>query len=70
VDGFIIETMFDLQEALCALRACKEISTLPVIVSIAFHTELDGGRTIIGNSAEECALSLTAKGADVVGTNV
>ena len=23
VDGFIIETMFDLREALCALRACK-----------------------------------------------
>ncbi len=69
VDGFIIETMFDLREALCALRACKEVSTLPVIVSITFHTELDGGRTIMGNSAEECALSLTDEGADVVGTN-
>ncbi|MCP4256631.1 MAG: hypothetical protein GY774_03780, partial [Planctomycetes bacterium] len=30
VDGFIIETMLDLREALCALRACKEISSLPV----------------------------------------
>jgi 5-methyltetrahydrofolate--homocysteine methyltransferase len=24
VDGFIIETMFDLREAMCALRACKD----------------------------------------------
>ena len=36
VDGFIIETMLDLREALCALHACKEISSLPVIVSLAF----------------------------------
>ena len=69
VDGLIIETMFDMREALCALRDCKEVSTLPVIVSIAFHTELDGGRTIMGNSAEECPLRLTDEGADVVGTN-
>jgi len=40
VDGFIIETMFDLREALCALRACKENFPLPVIVSIAFAPTL------------------------------
>jgi 5-methyltetrahydrofolate--homocysteine methyltransferase len=69
VDGFIIETMFDLREALCALRACKENFSLPVIVSIAFMTEEKGGRTIMGDSAEQCARSLTDAGADVVGTN-
>ena len=36
VDGFIIETVFDLNEALCALRACRDNFSLPVIVSIAF----------------------------------
>jgi len=69
VDGFIIETMFDLREAMCALRACRDNFSLPVIVSIAFKTETKGGRTIMGNSAEECAKSLTEAGADAVGAN-
>ena len=51
VDGFIIETMFDLNEALCALRACKDKFSLPVIVSMAFKTNSNGGRTIMGNCA-------------------
>ncbi|MGB2862736.1 MAG: homocysteine S-methyltransferase family protein [Sedimentisphaerales bacterium] len=69
VDGFIIETMFDLREALCALRACKENFSLPVIFSIAFTTEEKGGRTMMGDSAEKCAKSLTDAGADVIGAN-
>ena len=69
VDGFIIETMFDLREAMCALRACKDKLSLPVIVSIAFATETKGGRTMMGNSAEQCAKSLTGAGADVIGAN-
>ncbi|MHC4438991.1 MAG: homocysteine S-methyltransferase family protein [Planctomycetota bacterium] len=69
VDGFLIETVFDLREALCALRACKENFSLPVIVSIAFMTEEKGGRTMMGDSAEQCAKNLTDAGADVVGAN-
>jgi 5-methyltetrahydrofolate--homocysteine methyltransferase len=69
VDAFIIETMFDLREALCALRACKGNFSLPVIVSIAFKTEAKGGRTIMGNSAQDCAKALTDAGADVIGAN-
>jgi 5-methyltetrahydrofolate--homocysteine methyltransferase len=69
VDGFIIETMFDLREALCALRACKDNFSLPVIVSMAFTTEEKGGRTMMGTSAEECAKQLTEAGADTVGAN-
>jgi len=69
VDGFIIETMFDLREAVCALRACKDVAPLPVIVSIAFSTEADGGRIIMGNTAAECAAQLTEAGADAVGAN-
>ncbi|MFQ6078090.1 MAG: homocysteine S-methyltransferase family protein [Thermodesulfobacteriota bacterium] len=69
VDGFIIETMFDLREALCALRVCRDHFSLPVIVSMAFATEEKGGRTIIGNSAEECARRITDSGADVIGAN-
>ena len=69
VDGFIIETMFDLKEALCALRACKDNFSLPVIVSMTFTTETKGGRTIMGNTAQECATKLTDFGADVIGAN-
>jgi 5-methyltetrahydrofolate--homocysteine methyltransferase len=69
VDGLIVETMFDLREALCALRACKDNFPLPVLVSMAFATEEKGGRTIMGNSAEECARRITDSGADVVGAN-
>lgn len=69
VDGFIIETMFDLSEALCALRACKGAADLPVLASITFNTIQKGGRTIMGNSAQDCAKALTEAGACAVGTN-
>ncbi len=69
VDAFIIETMIDLREALCALRACKKLAGLPVIVSIAFATEQKGGRTVMGNTAQDCAKQLEDTGADIVGAN-
>jgi 5-methyltetrahydrofolate--homocysteine methyltransferase len=69
VDGFIIETMFDLRETLCALRACKEAADLPVIASIAFNTVEHGGRTIMGDSAQDCAQALDEAGAYAVGAN-
>ncbi len=69
VDGFIIETVFDLREAMCALRACKDNFSLPVIVSIAFASEANGGRTMMGDSAQQCAKDLTDGGADVIGAN-
>jgi len=69
VDCFIIETMFDLREALSALRACRDVSGIPVIVSMAFQTTKNGGRTLMGNSAEECTIKITEEGADAVGAN-
>lgn len=69
VDGFIIETMFDLREAVCAVRACKDNFALPVIASIAFFTEAKGARTVMGNSAQDCVKSLTEAKADVIGAN-
>jgi len=69
VDGIIVETMFDLAEAICAVQACKEAIDLPVIVSMSFNTMQKGGRTIMGNSAQDCAKALTEAGACVVGAN-
>jgi len=69
VDGLLIETVFDLREALVALHACKEVTSLPVLVCMAFQTEEKGGRTMMGQTAEQCAAQLTAAGADAVGAN-
>jgi len=69
IDGFIVETMFDLRESLCAVRACKEVAQTPIIASMSFQTVKNGGRTMMGNSAEECAIKLTEEGADAVGAN-
>jgi len=69
VDGFIIETMYDLKETVIAVRACKTVADLPVIASMTFETLKNGGRTIMGNTAEDCAKALTEAGADVIGAN-
>lgn len=69
VDGFIIETVFDLREAICALQACKSVSSKPIMVTIAFATTARGGRTVMGNSAVEAARALTDEGAMAVGAN-
>jgi 5-methyltetrahydrofolate--homocysteine methyltransferase len=69
VDGFIIETMIDLREALCALQACKEAASLPIIASMAFADSRNGGHTVMGNSARECASALAHEGVVAIGAN-
>ena len=60
VDGFIIETIIDLREALCALRACRDVSSLPVLVTLSFVTADNGGSSVMGNTAEESATAVGA----------
>jgi 5-methyltetrahydrofolate--homocysteine methyltransferase len=69
VDGFIVETVLDLREALCALRACRDVSSLPVLVTLSFQTADNGGRTIMGNKACDSAELLVEAGATAVGAN-
>lgn len=69
VDGFIIETMMDLKEALCALKACKEVSSLPVVVTFTMSVKSSGGRTLMGQTMAECAAAVADQGGDVIGTN-
>lgn len=70
VDGFIIETVIDLREALCALKACRDAAAnLPVIVSLSFNTVKNGCRTVMGNTAAELAQTATVAGAAAVGAN-
>ena len=69
VDGLIVETMFDLRESLCALRAAREATDLPILASIAFNTAGNEGRTVMGNMARQCAQALAEGGASAVGAN-
>jgi len=69
VDAFIIETMTDLREALCALKAVRSETDLPVIVTLSFSETGKGGRTIMGNSTSEIAKALEKEGASAVGAN-
>ncbi|OPL10847.1 MAG: hypothetical protein AVO34_09495 [Firmicutes bacterium ML8_F2] len=69
VDGLIIETVSDLREAECALRACREKNNLPVILSLAYTSSGKGGRTIMGVTVKEAAEAAEKYGADAVGAN-
>lgn len=69
VDGFLIETMLDLNEAICALKACKAVADLPVLVSLTISTKSDGGRTLMGQTMAQCAREVKEAGGDVIGAN-
>jgi 5-methyltetrahydrofolate--homocysteine methyltransferase len=69
VDAFIIETMMDMNEAACAVRACRENFAIPVIASMTFATDRDGGRTTMGHRAADCAATLEAAGAQSLASN-
>jgi 5-methyltetrahydrofolate--homocysteine methyltransferase len=68
-DALIVETMTDLREAVCALKACKAASDLPVIVTLSYSTTDKGGRTIMGSTIADAAAELEKIGADAVGAN-
>jgi 5-methyltetrahydrofolate--homocysteine methyltransferase len=64
-----ILTMYDLEEAVIALRAAKKETSLPIFVSLAFNPGAQGYRTMMGVSPEAAARRLDAEGADVIGAN-
>ena len=68
-DGVVIETMTALDEAKAALRAVKENSSLPVVVSMTFDKGARGYATMMGITPEKAAGEFEAAGADAVGSN-
>jgi len=68
-DGIVIETMIDINEALCALKAIKSITDRPVVVSMTYNKGKNGFKTLMGTTVEECSLLIEKNGADVVGAN-
>lgn len=67
-DALVVETMSDLEEATLALRAARETG-LPVVACMVFDSGKDKDRTMMGNTPEQVAQTLTAAGADVIGAN-
>jgi 5-methyltetrahydrofolate--homocysteine methyltransferase len=70
VDGFIIETMGAVDEAVVAVEAIKHSgSNLPVLASMSFDKRGDDFRTMMGVDVKTAVSSLVAAGADAVGFN-
>jgi len=68
-DGIVVETMTDLNEAKCALKAIREASDLPAAVCLTFDRGPRGLATMMGVTPEAAAAELEAAGADIVGSN-
>ena len=68
-DGIVIETMTDLGEARAALRAARDTTDLPVVVSMSFSSGPKGYATMMGVTPCQAAEELETAGAAVVGTN-
>ncbi len=69
VDFLLIETMYDIREALCALKGARKVTQLPVFVTMTFNRIPKGFYTMMGNSYEQCLETLEKEGVPVVGTN-
>lgn len=69
VDLILIETMYDLREAVEALKAAREATDKPVIAQLTFEKRPKGYFTMMGDTVEKAAAKLTAEGADVIGAN-
>jgi 5-methyltetrahydrofolate--homocysteine methyltransferase len=69
VDLILIETMYDLREAVEALRAARKATDKPVFVEMTFEKRPKGYFTMMGDTVEKVTETLTAEGADVIGAN-
>jgi len=69
VDLFSIETMIDIEEALLAVKAIRNISEKPIIANMTYSQTGKGYYTVMGNSLAECTQKFLDAGADIIGTN-
>jgi 5-methyltetrahydrofolate--homocysteine methyltransferase len=69
-DIIIIETMSDLDEASCAVKAARENTGCTVIITMTFSSTPDGGyRTMMGVSPAEMVTAMKEAGAHIIGSN-
>lgn len=66
-DLISLETFLDIKECRAAIIGIREISTtIPIIAMLTFD---DNGRSVLGTTPQAAAITLTAAGADIVGSN-
>ena len=69
-DMIMIETMTDLNEALLAVDATRDISSsIPVIASMTYESTPRGFFTIMGTTIEAATKKIEDSGADIIGSN-
>ena len=66
VDLFVVETMMSLQECRAAVIAIKEVSDLPIMVTLSYNED---GRTLFGTPPETAVVVLQSLGVDAIGIN-
>lgn len=66
VDLFVVETMMSLQESRAAVLAIKEVSDLPIMVTLTYNED---GRTLFGTPPETAVVVLQSLGVDAIGIN-
>ena len=69
VDLFSVETMIDIEEAVLAVKAIRNISEKPIIANMTYSQTGNGYYTVMGNSLAECTQKFLDAGADIIGTN-
>jgi len=69
VDVFLIETVFDLNIALAAIKAVRSVSEKPIFCSLTYKKMKKGFFTIFGNSPQDSVKRMTEAGASAVGAN-
>jgi 5-methyltetrahydrofolate--homocysteine methyltransferase len=69
VDVLIVETQYDLREALAAVRGARSVSTLPVFVTMTFNAKPRGFFTLMGDTPARAAAALEKAGVAAFGAN-
>jgi len=70
VDIIVIETMYDLREALQAVKAVRDItSSIPLITTMTFDKKKRGFFTLMGDTPEKCFSAFESSGVNIVGAN-
>jgi 5-methyltetrahydrofolate--homocysteine methyltransferase len=68
-DAILVESFSELDEARLAVRGIRQVTDLPVVVSMTFASGPEGTSTMMGNSPADLARMVLKEGADAVGAN-
>jgi 5-methyltetrahydrofolate--homocysteine methyltransferase len=69
-DGLLVETMSDIEEAVAAVEAAKDVSELEVLCTFTFEKTVENQyRTMMGTGVREAVEAAIHAGADMIGAN-